>query len=410
MRAWPAPDLPDLPGRGLPVRLHDTSSGSTRVAAAGPTASMYVCGITPYDATHLGHAATYIAFDVLNRAWHDAGFAVAYVQNVTDVDDPLLERAIETGQNWRDLADQQTQLFTDDMAWLRVIPPQHFVGAVESIPVIIELIQRLQAAGAIYDVDGDLYFSVRSDPKFGQVAGLDPATMRDLFAERGGDPHRPGKKDELDCLVWQRARPGEPSWDSPFGPGRPGWHVECTAIALQHLGMPFDVQGGGNDLAFPHHEMSAAHGQVGEERWPFAHVYAHAGMVGLNGEKMSKSLGNLVFASELRRNGHHPAAVRLALLSGHYRADREWTDDLLEQASARLDRWREVARSSAAPDAVQLLSDVRGHIADDLDTPGAIATIDRWVDSAAGAGQPMDPSAPALFSDLVDALLGLSLE
>ena len=409
MRVWRSPDLPDLPGRGLPVRLHDTATGSTRVAAAGPTASMYVCGITPYDATHLGHAATYVAFDVLNRAWRDAGLDVVYVQNVTDVDDPLLDRAAETGQSWRDLADQQTQLFTDDMAWLRVVPPQHYVGAVEAIPQIIKLIQRMQSAGAIYDVDGDLYFSVRSDPRFGQVAGLDQATMRELFAERGGDPDRAGKKDELDCLVWQAARPGEPSWESPFGPGRPGWHVECTAIALQHLGMPFDVQGGGNDLAFPHHEMSAAHGHVSEDGWPFAHVYAHAGMIALDGEKMSKSLGNLVFASELRRDGHDPAAVRLALLSGHYRADREWTADLLAQASERLDRWRAVARSSSAPDALPLLSEVRRHIADDLDTPSAVAAVDRWVAAADGPGE-SDPSAPALFRALTDALLGISFK
>lgn len=369
---------------------------------------MYVCGITPYDATHLGHAATYVAFDLVNRYWRDAGHDVTYIQNVTDVDDPLLERATETGTDWRELADDQIQLFRDDMHWLRVIPPAHYTGAVEAIPAVIELIERLREASTVYELDGDLYFAVRSDSRFGTVAGLDEASMRALFAERGGDPDRAGKKDPLDCLVWQAARPGEPSWDSPFGPGRPGWHVECTAIALQHLGMGFDVQGGGSDLAFPHHEMCASGGQAATGAAPFARAYVHAGMVGLDGEKMSKSKGNLVFASHLRAHGAEAGAVRLALMSSHYRADREWTEDVLHHARRRLGAWRVAASASAGPDAARVVAEVRARLADDVDTPGALAVVDRWAEETRLTGG-SDPSAPGVVRVLVDALLGVAL-
>ncbi len=218
---------------------------------------MYVCGITPYDATHLGHAATYVAFDLLHRAWRDAGLDVTYVQNVTDIDDPLLERAAETGEPWTAIAERDIELFREDMTALRVLPPTHYVGAVESIPLVLDLVEELRERGAVYELDGDLYLAAALAPGFGSVSRLDAAQMAELFAERGGDPDRPGKKHPLDCLVWLAERPGEPSWDSPFGPGRPGWHVECTAIALHLLGSDFEVQAGGSDLAFPHHEMCA---------------------------------------------------------------------------------------------------------------------------------------------------------
>jgi L-cysteine:1D-myo-inositol 2-amino-2-deoxy-alpha-D-glucopyranoside ligase len=400
MRAWSSPDVPALPGRGLPVRLHDTATGSVRPVEPEQVATMYVCGITPYDATHLGHAATYLAFDLLNRVWRDGGHDVRYVQNITDIDDPLLERADATGQNWRELADAETRLFTEDMAWLRVLPPSSYVGAVEAIPLITRLIKRMEPS--VYELEGDLYFSVRSDPAFGSVSRLSEDEMRALFAERGGDPDRPGKKDPLDPLVWLKARPGEPSWDGPFGPGRPGWHVECAAIAMEYLGVPFDVQGGGSDLAFPHHEMSAAHAQV--VAGAFASLYSHAGMVGLDGEKMSKSLGNLVFVHRLRADGVEAAAVRLALLASHYRADREWSAAVLEQATERLAAWRAAVARPAGPDALPVLAEVRDRLADDLDSPGALAAIDRW---AATPGT--DPSAPALITAMADSLLGLSL-
>ena len=284
MQPWPAPQastsLAALPGVGLPPKVWDTATQSKMTVGTGAAASIYVCGITPYDATHLGHAATYVGFDLLNRAWRDAGVEVDYVQNVTDVDDPLLERAAATGETWQNLAAREIALFHSDMTALRVLPPRHYVGVVESIPGVVAVIQKLQADGAAYDVDGDLYFAVGAAADFGSVSHDDRATMLALFAERGGDPERPGKRDPLDSLLWRAERPGEPAWDTAIGRGRPGWHVECTAIALEYLDPPLDVQGGGRDLVFPHHETCAAQGSV-LTGGPFARSYVHAGMVGL---------------------------------------------------------------------------------------------------------------------------------
>ncbi len=411
MHPWSVPERPALPGSGLSLRLHDTATGQVRPTAPGPTARMYVCGITPYDATHIGHAATYVAFDLVHRVWLDAGHDVTYVQNVTDVDDPLLERALRDGEDWRELAERETALFREDMSALAVIPPGEYVGAVESIPDVVDAIRRLREQGAAYDVEGDTYFSVHSDPRFGGVGNFDDGTMAALFAERGGDPDRAGKKHPLDCLLWQAARPGEPSWptgDPELPDGRPGWHVECAAIALRHLGDGFDLQGGGSDLVFPHHEMSASEGQVLTGRWPFARHYVHAGMVGLDGEKMSKSRGNLVFVSTLRREGRDPMAVRLALLAHHYRGDWAWTAADLEAAEVRLARWRQAAARPAGPPAEEVLDGVRRQLADDLDAPGALAVVDRWADLALTRGG-TDADAPALVARTVDALLGVRL-
>jgi len=333
---------------------------------------------------------------------------VHYVQNVTDIDDPLLVRAAETGDDWAALAEREIQLFREDMSALRVVPPRHYVGAVESIPLVIEYIQRLRAVDAVYDLDGDLYFAVHADPAFGDVARLSEPRMLELFAERGGDPGRPGKKHPLDCLLWQAARPGEPSWESPFGPGRPGWHIECAAIALDNLGMTIDVQGGGSDLAFPHHEMGASEAQVATDAHPYARIYSHAGMVGLDGEKMSKSRGNLVFVSKLRADGRDPAAIRLALLAHHYRSDWEWTEAGLIAAEERLAAWRSAVAAAVGPPAAPVLDAVRRHLADDLDAPGALAVVDDWAQRV-GAGDGADPAAPAAVRDIVDALLGVRL-
>jgi len=369
---------------------------------------MYVCGITPYDATHLGHAATYVAFDLVNRCWRDCGLTVDYVQNVTDVDDPLLERARETGADWRQLAMDQTKLFTEDMQALNVLPPKEYLGAVETIPLVIQRIQGLQRRDAIYAVDQDLYFSVHSDPRFGEVSALDRAEMLRIFAERGGDPDRPGKRDPLDCLVWLAERPGEPSWDSPFGRGRPGWHIECVAIALEYLGMTLDLQGGGSDLIFPHHEMGAAEAQVVTGAWPYARHYVHTGMVGWQGHKMSKSRGNLVFVSRLRESGVDPMAIRLAILAHHYRQDWEWSDAALATAGDRLTRWRRAVNADSGPSGTAVLERLRDRLSDDLDTAGAIATIDSWA-QAASEGRGSDNQAPGIVSDAVDALLGVRL-
>ncbi|MFD0690386.1 cysteine--1-D-myo-inosityl 2-amino-2-deoxy-alpha-D-glucopyranoside ligase [Actinomadura fibrosa] len=409
MRSWPASDVPSLSDAGLPaaagpLRLHDTAAGTARPTRPGATARMYVCGITPYDATHLGHANTYLAFDLVNRVWRDLGHRVHYVQNATDVDDPLLERAQQTGQDWRELADREIQLFRDDMTALRVLPPDQYVGAVESIPLIVEMIEKLRAKDAAYEVGGDIYFPVSADPAFGEVSGLSREEMAPLFAERGGDPDRPGKRDPLDALLWMRRRPGEPGWESPFGEGRPGWHVECSAISIEHLGMAFDVEGGGSDLAFPHHEMGASHAQVATGERPHARAYVHAGMVGLDGEKMSKSRGNLVFVSRLREAGTDPMAIRLALLAHHYRSDWEWADAELAAASARLERWRAAVARPAGPAAAGVAAEVRERLADDLDAPAALAAIDAWA-----AAEGTDETAPAQVRAIADALLGVAL-
>jgi L-cysteine:1D-myo-inositol 2-amino-2-deoxy-alpha-D-glucopyranoside ligase len=382
--------------------------GTVRATEPGPTARMYVCGITPYDATHIGHAFTYVTFDLVHRAWRDAGHDVHYVQNVTDIDDPLLERAVETGQDWREIADRETALFREDMEALNVLPPRDYIGAVESIPSVASYVEDLQIRGSVYAVDSDLYFRVGQDPSFGEVSGLTRPEMVRIFAERGGDPDRPGKEDPLDCLVWQSERPHEPAWDTSLGHGRPGWHIECTAIALDHLGMGFDVQGGGSDLVFPHHEMCAAEAQVLMQQEPFAHHYVHSAMVSWQGHKMSKSRGNLVFVSALRHSGVRPMAIRLALLAHHYRADWAWTPQGLEGAEDRLDLWLRATHLGQGPDAAPVLDRVRQALADDLRTPRALDAIDAWC-MAAESGDGSDPDAPALIASLADSLLGVRL-
>ena len=411
MQSWPRPDLSSLPGTGRPLRLYDSSTREVRPTAPGPVARMYVCGITPYDATHLGHAATYLAFDLVNRVWRDSGHDVVYVQNVTDVDDPLFERADRDGEDWIVLGMRETALFREDMAALRVLPPDHYVGVVEAVEEIAELVEKLVSVGVAYrleDGSGDVYQDVRGAGRFGYESGYDAGTMAELFAERGGDPDRPGKRDPLDPLIWRGAREGEPRWPSPVGPGRPGWHVECAAIAVNRLGMAIDVQGGGSDLIFPHHEMSALHAEAAADQWPFARHYVHAGMIGLDGAKMSKSRGNLVFVSRLRGDRVDSMAVRLALLSGHYRTDRSWTTALLDEAQARLGRWRDAVALPAGPAAAPVLDGVRERLADDLDTVAALQAVDRWA-TAALDGDRSDPAAPATVRATVDALLGIAL-
>ncbi len=408
MRAWPGPNVPKLPGAGAGLRLYDTSARELRPSAPGTVARMYVCGITPYDATHIGHAATYLAFDLVNRVWRDNGIQVNYVQNVTDIDDPLLERANQTGVDWRELADEQIELYRYDMTTLRILPPNHYVGVVEAMDSVVALIAELAHRGAVYEVDGDQYFSVHSDPRYGGVSGYDREQQLALFADRGGDPQRSGKRDPLDCLLWRAARPGEPSWPSPLGDGRPGWHVECVAIAIAELGMSFDVQGGGSDLIFPHHEMSASQAQVLTGQWPYARHYVHAGMVAYQGEKMSKSRGNLVFVSQLRDAGHDPMAVRLALLGHHYRSDWDWTDQDLVDATARLDRWRAAVSPPTGPCAARTLDAVRIALGDDLNTVRALELIDLWAQEQQLRGGD-DPGAVGVISRASDALLGVAL-
>lgn len=373
--------------------------------------SMYVCGITPYDATHLGHAATYLAFDLVNRYVRLTGRSIEYVQNITDVDDPLLERANRDGVNWEQLANNQISLFRDDMTALRIIPPDHYMGAVETIPWVISAIEELQRNGAVYQIENDLYFDITCDLQFDSYNQLSRAEQTAIFAERGGDPEREGKRNPLDCLIWRGAREGEPSWSSPFGPGRPGWHIECTAIALQYLQAPISIQGGGSDLHFPHHTMCAAEGKVltGQN---FAQRFVHAGMIGLDGEKMSKSRGNLKFVSVMRNSGIDPLALRVALLSGHYRSDRPWSDALLKSAEERLELWRTAFSSPYGGDVEPLILGIARHLSDDLDTSGAFSLIDSWAQSRVTSFAREDGSSVSQIGQLsrfLDAALGIAL-
>jgi L-cysteine:1D-myo-inositol 2-amino-2-deoxy-alpha-D-glucopyranoside ligase len=392
--------------------VFDTAAGAVVEARPATTAALYVCGITPYDATHIGHAATYLAYDTLIRLWLDAGFEVLYVQNTTDVDDPLLERANRDGVNWRDLAEQQTDLFRGDMESLSIIPPDHYVAVTDMVTPIADAVASLLARGTAYRVDTDVYFDWRSAEAsspwtLGDECHFDRATMLALSAERGGDPDRPGKRDALDPLLWRGARDGEPSWASPVGAGRPGWHIECSVIAETFLEIPVTVKGGGRDLVFPHHEFSAGHTAALSGR-PLAEIYSHAGLVAYRGEKMSKSLGNLVFVSELVASGVDPRAIRLALLGQHYREDWEYTEALLDDAVARLSVWRAWAASTCSAtdgpseiDAPRHIETLRGILANDLDSPGAVAFVDTLISSG-------EPASGDLVT-AINALLGIAL-
>lgn len=425
MISWNSPTPPSLPGKGGSTSLFDTTRSAVVPVSPPRTASLYVCGITPYDATHMGHAATYVAFDLLNRLWRDAGLQVQYVQNVTDIDDPLLERANDLGVDWEELAAEQTELFRRDMVALNVLPPDYFVGAVESIEWLVPAVEKLIEDGLAYPVqggdgepDGDIYFSVdaaSAEPGnssgawwLGQISGLSTSQMMPLFGERGGDPDRGGKRNALDPLLWRVAREGEPQWDGrSLGAGRPGWHIECTVISQRFLPAPFTVQGGGSDLVFPHHEMGAGHAYA-LSGIPMAEYYVHTGMVGLDGEKMSKSKGNLELVSSLREAGVEPAAIRLAILASHYRTDWSWTADLLHEAQGRLSRWRKAMPSGGGRGGDTdhaVVSQMREALANDLDAPAALAVVDAWVAEVDDG----HAAASTLLRDAVDALLGVRL-
>ena len=415
MHSWPEPEVPQLPGEAPQLRLYDTADDALKpVDLSGDEVGMYVCGITPYDSTHLGHAATYLTFDLIHRYLRAAGHGVHFVQNITDVDDPLFERAERDGVDWQDLGSSQIDLFRSDMKDLAVIPPRDYIGAMESIDEVIEMVAKLQEVGAAYQLDDDEYPDIYADytflPQFGYESRYNKEQMAEFFAERGGDPERPGKRHPMDALLWRAHREGEPKWDSPFGPGRPGWHVECSAIAVNRLGAPFAIQGGGSDLRFPHHEFSATHAEAahGEER--MAHHYVHTGMIGLNGTKMSKSLGNLVFVSKLTAAGHEPAAIRLGVYAGHYRQDRDWTGDVLAQAEHRLALWRQALAtgSTSLDEARELVATVRRCLANDLDTAGALETLDDWA-VAVKPGAAGDEAAASEIKTAIDALLGVRL-
>lgn len=415
MHSWPIPQVPTLNLESpIPLNLYDTADQRIKPVAIpdDPNAEvgMYVCGITPYDSTHLGHAATYLAFDLVYRQLLDNGHKVHYVQNITDVDDPLFERAERDGVDWRELGTSQIDLFRSDMEALKVLPPQHYIGAMEAIDEVIEMVQTLLDNGAAYVVDDpeypDIYASIKATSHFGYESNYSREEMEEFFAERGGDPTRPGKKDPLDALLWRAHRKGEPSWEAPFGAGRPGWHIECSAIANNRLGTPFAIQGGGSDLIFPHHEFSAAHAEAAEDQPRMAEHYVHTGMIALDGVKMSKSLGNLVFVHKLTEAGHEPSAIRLGVFAGHYRKPRNWSDEVLATAEKRLASWRGALEHAQLEETITMVQELRKHLANDLDTPAALAAVDSWAKAQTGEGT---KEAADLARTAIDALLGVEL-
>ncbi len=358
------------------MRLFDTARRGVVPFRPGPVATMYTCGITPYDAAHVGHAATYLAYDVLQRRLLDLGHESRCVRNVTDVDDDILRRARQLGVHYLDLAAEEMGRFDANMDALGLLPAYSEPRATSAIPDILGFIGRVLESGNAYRAGGAVYFDVSSYPRFGQLSGLPRDEMLVVAAERGGHPEDPNKRDPLDFVLWQPSGPDEPSWDSRWGPGRPGWHIECSALALRELGTTIDLHGGGTDLVFPHHECEAAQSEAATGQ-PFVRHWMHVGMVRLGGEKMSKSLGNLVFVSDLLKDWE-PAAVRLAILSQHYRSSWEWTEELMKMAAARLERWRRAGPGDAG------LDEVRAALDDDLDTPRALVAVDAAV--AAGGG------------------------
>ena len=413
MKSWANVAIPPLASRfNVPnLNIFDSSKEKICSIAKKDKYRIYVCGITPYDATHLGHANTYIAFDLINRYLRATGSEVLFVQNITDIDEPLLERANRDGVDWRELATSQIDLFRADMIALRILPPAHYIGAVEAIPLVIDAITLLEKSKTVYKVDDDYYFRVRSDSEFGERSHMTQSQMMEIFSQRGGDPQRVGKEDPLDALLWLAKRPDEPGWESKYGVGRPGWHIECCAIALGYLEVDpnaeisIDIQGGGSDLIFPHHEMSASQARAMNGK-KFAANYVHAGMIGLDGEKMSKSKGNLKFVSQKLKDGIDPMEIRIALMSHHYRQDHMWQSSDLVAAQIFLEDLRiALSRMEAAPtDGV--IEEIISALSNDIDTPRALKALQNWItETSAGAVG----GKPGELSRAIDALLGIAI-
>ena len=407
MHSWPMVFLPPLDDYLFPhLNLVDSSKGLIKIPDS-ENFSIYVCGITPYDSTHLGHAATYLAFDLINRYQLLSKHQVKFIENVTDIDDPLLERAKRDNLEWQTLAQDQIDLFKSDMSALRILPPEKLVKVTDSFDLIEKFITQLSERGFLYKVEEDYYFSV-SDFLDDLPISVDQA--KTIFKERGGDPDRIGKKHPLDPVVWLANRDGEPGWPSKFGYGRPGWHVECTAIACNYLDNfnsdpIIDLQGGGSDLLFPHHYMSAkiVKAAFGRE---FASLYVHAGMIGLDGEKMSKSKGNLVFVSRLLENQVDPMVIRWALLTGHYQSDRQWSDELLRKAESEVELVRTALSRTEVAETDQLIKDLISDLANNLDTPTALNRLVLW---AITSQKDASFNKSGEVSRVIDSLLGLAL-
>ena len=407
MNSWPNLYLPPLSNTSFPsLKLKDSNKGLLEIASR-EVFKMYVCGITPYDATHLGHAATYLSFDLINRYQTLKNSTVKFVENITDIDDPLLERAKRDKQNWQVLADSQIDLYCSDMASLRVLPPENFIKVTDAMHLIEKFIERLSDNGYLYELNGDYYFTVESFLKTLPIAVEDAIA---IFAERGGDPKREGKKHPLDPVIWLANVGDDPGWESQLGFGRPGWHVECTAIACEYLddktsNPVIDLQGGGSDLIFPHHFMSEqiVKAAFGRE---FAKYFVHAAMIGLDGEKMSKSKGNLVFVSKLLSDGVDPMVIRWALLSGHYQVDRQWSSQLLIKAETEVNQIRIALAQSEVADPTQMIDAMVFDISNNLDTPTALQRLLTWSLTSNSDGNVNQSGA---VSRAIDSLLGLAL-
>ena len=371
------------------MRLYDTARQAIVPFEPGEIVTMYTCGITPYDATHFGHASTYLTYDVLQRRLRDRGHETRCVRNITDVDDDLLRKAREIGVHYLDLAAAETARFDDDMAALDMLPAWSEPRATSAIADIRGFIGMVLDQGHAYESGGAVYFDVSSFPRFGQVSHLGRAEMLELARERGGNPDDPNKRDPLDFVLWQPSAADEPSWETLWGPGRPGWHIECSALALRELGTTIDLHGGGSDLIFPHHECEAAQSEAATGE-PFVRHWMHQAMVRMDGEKMSKSLGNLVFVSELRKEWD-TRAIRLAVVGHHYRDSWEWDDALMPASAIRLEAWLAAGAGDGA------LAEVRARLDDDLDTPGAVAAID----AAAARGEGVADAASLLGINLL---------
>jgi L-cysteine:1D-myo-inositol 2-amino-2-deoxy-alpha-D-glucopyranoside ligase len=405
MKNWPEVFIPAVDGRNLPkLRLFDTNLGRSQIEVSD-IFKMYVCGITPYDATHLGHAATYLAFDLINRFQRSAGYEVDFIENVTDIDDPLLERANRDKVDWQELAQLQIELFKSDMSLLRILPPKNLVKVTDAILLVEKFMDLLDKNGFLYTLEADLYFD---SSKFLNDMKLSHTEAIKIFAERGGDPDRIGKKHPLDPVVWVGNNAGEPGWESKYGFGRPGWHIECTAIACEYLwtsksSSVIDLQGGGSDLIFPHHFMSAQIVKAAHNR-DFSKHFIHTGMISLGGEKMSKSKGNLVLVSKLIAQGIEPMIIRWALLSGHYQQDRSWSDDLIKTSTIEIEKVRRCLSRSETADATELISAIGSDLANNLDTPSALNRLVLWAESS-----DLKHNHAGMVSRTIDALLGLAL-
>ena len=356
------------------MKLYDTAKQEIVEFVPNPTVLMYTCGITPYDATHLGHAFTFISYDVLQRRLIDKGHQVKCVRNVTDVDDPLFAKARELGVHYLDLAAGEEARFESDMTALNALPVHSTPRASSAIPDIRGFIGMVIDRGFAYESGGSVYFDVEKFPQFGSVSHYSRETMIALARERGGNVDDPHKRNPLDFVLWHPSASDEPSWDTMWGAGRPGWHIECSALALRELGTTIDLHGGGSDLIFPHHECERAQSEAATGQ-PFVKHWMHVAMVSMDGHKMSKSRGNLVFVDKLRTQ-HDPMAIRLGLIEHHYRTEWEWDDGLMARNEVRLSKWKSAAQVGNSHGDEGLLAEVRSALDNDLDTPTAVALVD----------------------------------